>query len=116
MRKLERGTQLVVASHNRGKIREINDLIRPYGLTAVSAGELGIFHQTGHNLGNLACQIGRYGIADLMVLLRSVPAEEIVVGERLKPCCLAHRQAATLHRIRMDEVMPVLGDVRGNRR
>ena len=42
MRKLERGTRLVVASHNRGKIREINDLIRPYGLTAASAGELGI--------------------------------------------------------------------------
>lgn len=42
MRKLERGTRLVVASHNPGKIREINDLIRPYGLTAISAGELGI--------------------------------------------------------------------------
>lgn len=42
MRKLQAGTRLVVASHNPGKIREINDLIRPYGLTAVSAGELGI--------------------------------------------------------------------------
>jgi XTP/dITP diphosphohydrolase len=41
-RRLEPGTRLVVASHNPGKIREINDLIRPYGLTAVSAGELGI--------------------------------------------------------------------------
>lgn len=41
-RKFERGTRLVVASHNPGKIREINDLIRPFGLTAVSAGELGI--------------------------------------------------------------------------
>ncbi len=41
-RKLEAGTRLVVASHNPGKIREINDLIRPYGLSAVSAGELGI--------------------------------------------------------------------------
>jgi XTP/dITP diphosphohydrolase len=41
-RKLERGTKLVVASHNPGKIREINDLIRPYGMSAVSAGELGI--------------------------------------------------------------------------
>lgn len=42
MRKLERGTRLVVASHNPGKIREINDLIRPYGISAVSAGELDI--------------------------------------------------------------------------
>ncbi len=42
MRKLEAGTRLVVASHNPGKIREINDLIRPYGMSAVSAGELAI--------------------------------------------------------------------------
>jgi XTP/dITP diphosphohydrolase len=41
-RKLQSGMRLVVASHNPGKIREINDLIRPYGLTAVSAGDLGI--------------------------------------------------------------------------
>ncbi len=41
-RRLEPGTRLVVASHNPGKIREINELIRPFGLTAVSAGELGI--------------------------------------------------------------------------
>lgn len=42
MRKLVPGTRLVVASHNPGKIREINDLIRPYGMSAVSAGELNI--------------------------------------------------------------------------
>ena len=42
MRKLQSGTRLVVASHNPGKIREINDLVRPYGMSAVSAGELGI--------------------------------------------------------------------------
>jgi XTP/dITP diphosphohydrolase len=42
MRKLVPGTRLVVASHNPGKIREINDLIRPYGMSAVSAGELDI--------------------------------------------------------------------------
>lgn len=42
MRKLASGTRLVVASHNPGKIREINDLIRPYGMSAVSAGELSI--------------------------------------------------------------------------
>ncbi len=42
MRKLVPGTRLVVASHNPGKIREINDLIRPYGMSAISAGELDI--------------------------------------------------------------------------
>lgn len=42
MLRLSPGTRLVVASHNKGKVREINDLIRPYGLDAVSAGELGL--------------------------------------------------------------------------
>ncbi|MEO0730636.1 MAG: RdgB/HAM1 family non-canonical purine NTP pyrophosphatase, partial [Pseudomonadota bacterium] len=41
-RKLASGERLVVASHNRGKIVEINDLIRPFGLEAVSAGDLGL--------------------------------------------------------------------------
>ncbi len=42
MRRLESGSRLVVASHNEGKIREINDLLRPCGVVAVSAGELGL--------------------------------------------------------------------------
>ncbi|MEL6298226.1 MAG: RdgB/HAM1 family non-canonical purine NTP pyrophosphatase [Pseudomonadota bacterium] len=40
--KLNAGDRIVVASHNQGKVREINDLIRPFGLEAVSAGELGL--------------------------------------------------------------------------
>ena len=39
---LEPGTKLVVATHNPGKVVEINDLIRPFGLDAVSAGDLGL--------------------------------------------------------------------------
>ena len=42
LRKLKRGDRLVVASHNPGKIVEINDLVRPFGVEAVSAGTLGI--------------------------------------------------------------------------
>lgn len=42
MRRLQRGDSLVVASHNPGKIREIDDLLRPYGITPTSAGVLGI--------------------------------------------------------------------------
>ena len=38
MRRLKRGTRLVVASHNPGKLWEINELIRPYGLEAVCRG------------------------------------------------------------------------------
>ncbi|MGQ0559658.1 MAG: RdgB/HAM1 family non-canonical purine NTP pyrophosphatase [Sphingosinicella sp.] len=39
MRKLEPG-QLVIASHNEGKVREIADLLGPHGITPVSATEL----------------------------------------------------------------------------
>jgi XTP/dITP diphosphohydrolase len=42
MLKLTRGTKLVVASHNKGKVWEINQLLEPYGLNAVSAGDLGL--------------------------------------------------------------------------
>lgn len=42
MRKLDRGTRLVVASHNPGKLREIGDLVRPFGLDCVSAASLGV--------------------------------------------------------------------------
>lgn len=38
-RRLE-GGRIVVATHNKGKLAEIRDLVAPYGLDAVSAGEL----------------------------------------------------------------------------
>ena len=41
-RRLGRGTRLVVASHNPGKVREILDLVAPHGLSVVSAAELGL--------------------------------------------------------------------------
>jgi XTP/dITP diphosphohydrolase len=41
-RRLETGTRLVIASHNAGKVREIGELVAPYGLSVVSAGELGL--------------------------------------------------------------------------
>lgn len=34
--------RLVLASHNRGKVREIQELLAPFGLDVVSAGELGL--------------------------------------------------------------------------
>lgn len=40
-RKLEPG-KLVVASHNKGKIREINALVEPFGFEVVSAADLGL--------------------------------------------------------------------------
>jgi XTP/dITP diphosphohydrolase len=37
-----RGEKLVVASHNRGKLKEIDDLLKPFGVETVMAGDLGL--------------------------------------------------------------------------
>ena len=41
-RKLNRGERLVLASHNPGKLREIEALLRPHGIDVISAGALGL--------------------------------------------------------------------------
>jgi XTP/dITP diphosphohydrolase len=41
MRKLTE-PKIVLASHNKGKLREISELLKPYGIEVVSAGELGL--------------------------------------------------------------------------
>jgi XTP/dITP diphosphohydrolase len=41
-RKLARGGRLVLASHNKGKLREIETLMSPLGIEVVSAGALGL--------------------------------------------------------------------------
>ena len=40
--RLPRGSQLVVSSHNEGKVREIKALLGPHGIVPVSAGSLGL--------------------------------------------------------------------------
>jgi len=42
MNKRLQGGKLVIASHNPGKVREIADLLAPFGLSAVSAADLGL--------------------------------------------------------------------------
>jgi XTP/dITP diphosphohydrolase len=39
---LRRGAKLVIASHNEGKVREMAELLEPYGIEAVSASTLGL--------------------------------------------------------------------------
>ena len=34
--------RLVMATHNSGKVREIGDLLRPFGMEMVAAGDLGL--------------------------------------------------------------------------
>ncbi|WP_114377376.1 non-canonical purine NTP pyrophosphatase [Elioraea thermophila] len=41
-RRLRRGDRLVIATHNAGKLSEIADLLAPFDLVLVSAGELGL--------------------------------------------------------------------------
>ncbi len=41
-RRLAPGERLVLASHNKGKLAEIADLLRPFRLEVVSAGDLGL--------------------------------------------------------------------------
>lgn len=47
---LERGTRIVVATHNAGKLIEFRELLAPFGLVLTSAGELGLPEpdETGH--------------------------------------------------------------------
>jgi XTP/dITP diphosphohydrolase len=42
MRRLPPGTRLVAATHNAGKVRELRDLLAPFGLDVASAGDLGL--------------------------------------------------------------------------
>ena len=42
MRHLRRSERLVVASHNPGKVVEIQDLLHPFGITALGAAALGL--------------------------------------------------------------------------
>lgn len=42
MKKRQITGRLVIATHNAGKLREMRDLLAPYGIAASSAGELGL--------------------------------------------------------------------------
>lgn len=50
MRRLARGETLVIATHNAGKLVEMRELLAPYGIKAISAGERGLSEpdETGH--------------------------------------------------------------------
>ena len=41
-RRLARGERIVIATHNKGKLREVGALLAPFGIETVSAGELGL--------------------------------------------------------------------------
>ena len=41
-RRLAAGERIVLATHNKGKVREVAALVAPFGIEVVSAGELGL--------------------------------------------------------------------------
>lgn len=61
---------------------------------------------------------GYYGgwIGTLYILLGAVSQKRVVVGKCLQPRGLADGQAAALGRVRVDEIVPVLGNMAGDRR
>ena len=46
------GPKLVIATHNAGKLREIQELLAPHGIECVGAGELGL--PEPEEIGNVA--------------------------------------------------------------
>ena len=71
--------------------------------------------QAANAFRELPREVRRDRVSYLDVLLRAPPFEKVVVGERLQPSSLTDSQTATLRRVRMDEVVSVLGDVTGDR-
>ena len=54
--------KLVIATHNPGKLAEMKELLAPYGIEAVSAGELGLAEpeETGGVIAFLASPAAAY--------------------------------------------------------
>lgn len=78
---------------------------------------LGRLHeQLKYSAGYLLCEKGRNCVADLRVLLGSVPFEEVVIGKRLDSRRLANRQAAALGNTRVNKIMPVFCNMCRDRR
>jgi XTP/dITP diphosphohydrolase len=62
-RRLARGDTLLIATHNKGKLAEMRELMAPYGIAVVSAGERGLPEpaETGHMFSENAAIKARAG-------------------------------------------------------
>lgn len=70
----------------------------------------------GRNAAAALAQAGAdVALVDLPVLVSAVAHEEVVIRECLQTRSLTHGQTTALRRIGVDEVMPVLADVRRDR-
>jgi hypothetical protein len=82
--------KVVIATHNSGKLREMKELLAPFGIEAVSAGELGLPEpdETGFMFSENAA-IKAHAAAN-------GPARALRRFRPLRRC--ARRRAGTLHR------------------
>ena len=64
--KLARGSTLLVASHNQGKVREIADLLSPHGILVRGAAEVGLMEpeETGRTFAENALLKARAAAAE----------------------------------------------------
>ena len=67
---LNRGSKLVIASHNEGKVRELGELFEPYGIECVSAGSLDLPEpeETGSTFEENALLKARAAAADAQLM------------------------------------------------
>lgn len=73
--------------------------------------QTGTLKHIRHHLCDLGRKIWRYRISDLCVLRCSIPQEDIRVGKGLQPCRFADGEASALSGLRVNERVPVLGDM-----
>ncbi len=74
-----------------------------------------IAHDPENDVGDFCSQQWGNRVAYLMELLGPVSLKEIIVGEGLQTSRFANRETAALVRVRVDEVMAILGYVAGDR-
>ena len=60
---------------------------------------------------NHFAQSWRNRVANLVVLFCAISLKEVIIRKRLQPGSFAHRKAATLSWIRMNEIVAILGNV-----
>ena len=70
----------------------------------------------GNSIRDLVCESWRDGISYLVKLLCPRSLETVIIRESLQPGGLPNGKASVLARVRVDEIVTVLGDVGGNRR
>ncbi len=104
----------IAARDRGGAVRRMPDSARcVFGFGRIT-GLLRLLQPPLQQIGDLPRQKWRHRVSNLHVGFGSVAKEQIVVRECLQPGRFPHGQTAALKRVRVDEVVAVLGDVAGD--